>query len=59
MRNGSSFYDNSKLTVVDAAIQCGYPNEDLFPKRGKTLNYTVNGEARMRRGDREILRCSG
>ncbi len=44
-------YDNSKLTVVDAAMQVGFPNEDLFPKRGKTLNYTVNGEKRMKRGD--------
>ena len=55
-------YDNSKLTVVDAAIQCGYPNEDLFPKRGKTLNYTVNGEARMRRGepgDSAVIRLNG
>ncbi len=44
-------YDNSKLTVVDAAMQVGFPNEDLFPKRGQTLNYTVNGEKRMKRGD--------
>jgi hypothetical protein len=43
-------YDNSKLSVVDAAMQVGYPNEDLFPKRGKALAYTVNGEKRMRRG---------
>ena len=44
-------YDNSKLTVVDAAMQMGYPNEDLFPKRGKALNYSVNGEKRMKRGE--------
>ncbi len=44
-------YDNSKLTVVDAAMQLGYPNEDLFPKRGKALNYSVNGEKRMKRGE--------
>lgn len=43
-------YDNSKLTVIDAAMQVGYPNEDLFPKRGKTLHYTINGEKRMCRG---------
>ena len=45
-------YDNSKLTIVDAAMQVGYPNDDLFPKRGKALNYSVNGEKRMRRGER-------
>jgi cell division protein FtsA len=44
-------YDNSKLSVVDAALQVGYPNENLFPKRGRALNYTVNGEKRMRRGE--------
>ena len=44
-------YDNSKLTIVDAAMQLGYPNDDLFPKRGKALNYSVNGEKRMRRGE--------
>lgn len=44
-------YDNSRLTIVDAAMQVGFPNEDLFPKRGKALDYTVNGEKRMRRGE--------
>ena len=44
-------YDNSKLTAVDAALQVGFPKEDLFPKRGKTVNYTVNGEKRMQRGE--------
>lgn len=44
-------YDNSRLTITDAAIQFGLPNEDLFPKRGKTLIYYVNGEKRMVRGE--------
>ncbi len=44
-------YDNSKLTVVDAALKFGYPHEKLFPKRGKALNYTLNGERRMIRGE--------
>ncbi len=43
-------YDNDKLTVTDAAMQIGFPNEDLFPKRGKELEFTVNGEKRMIRG---------
>lgn len=44
-------YDNSKLAVVDAAIQADFPNEGLFPKRGKELTYTVNGTVRLLRGE--------
>ena len=44
-------YDNSKLTVVDAALKFGYPHEKLFPRRGKALNYSLNGERRMVRGE--------
>ncbi len=43
-------YDNGKLMVVDAAIAAGFPNEDLFPKRGKSLVYTVDGKSKMQRG---------
>ena len=32
-------------------MQSGYPNENLFPKRGPSVNYTLNGIARMIRGD--------
>ena len=45
-------YNNNKLTVMDAAAAVGYPNENLFPKRGGDLNYTVNGKARIKRGER-------
>ena len=45
-------YDNSRLTITDAAMQLGFPNDDLFPKRGKSLVYYVNGEKRMARGER-------
>ncbi|MBQ4068925.1 MAG: cell division protein FtsA [Lachnospiraceae bacterium] len=44
-------YDNSKLTVLDAAMQIDFPNESLFPKRGKELNYYVNDNKRMLRGE--------
>lgn len=44
-------YDNSKLTIVDAAIQVGFPNEKLFPRRGKTINFTLDGISRMVRGE--------
>lgn len=44
-------YDNDHLTVVDAAMQIGFPNESLFPKRGKSLTFTVNEKLRMIRGE--------
>lgn len=44
-------YDNNKLTIADAAAQMGYPNEKLFPRRGKPINFTLNGNHRMVRGD--------
>ena len=44
-------YDNNKLTIVDAALQAGFPNEELFPKRGRELNFTVNGTPRIVRGE--------
>lgn len=43
-------YDNSRLTVADAAMQIQFPNDGLFPKRGKALNFTVNGKQHMARG---------
>ena len=43
-------YDNGTLTVADAAMQYGYPNEKLFPARGKELTFTVNGESRTVKG---------
>ena len=44
-------YDNGHLTVVDAAIQTGFPNEDLFAKRGKELVFVLNGTTKMLRGE--------
>ncbi len=44
-------YDNNRLTIVDAALQAGFPNDELFPKRGTPINFTVNGVARMVRGE--------
>lgn len=44
-------YDNNKLTVVDAALQAGFPNEQLFPRRGKEINFVVNGRKRIVRGE--------
>ena len=44
-------YDNNKVAVVDAAMQAEFPNDGLFPKRGKELNYSVNGKPRITRGE--------
>ena len=55
-------YDNSHLTVVDAALQAGFPNEQLFPRRGKTIHYTVNGKQRVVRGEpgeSAVIRLNG
>lgn len=43
-------YDNGHLTIADAAMQAGFPNEGLFPKRGQELQFTVNGKPHMIRG---------
>ncbi len=43
-------YDNNHLTVVDAVMQVGFPNEKLFPRRGSEINFTVNGKSRLVRG---------
>lgn len=44
-------YDNNHLTIVDAALQAGFPNDQLFPRRGLPINFTVNGAARIVRGE--------
>lgn len=44
-------YDNNKVAVVDAAMQAEFSNDRLFPKRGKELNYVVNGKPRITRGE--------
>lgn len=44
-------YDNSHLAVVDAAMQSDFPNDGLFPKRGRALQFTVNGKSRLIRGE--------
>ncbi len=44
-------YDNSKAAVVDAAMQAEFSSDGLFPKRGKELNFTVNGKPRIARGE--------
>lgn len=45
-------YDNNRLAIVDAAIMAEFPNEDLFPKRGEALEFTLNGKPMTIRGGR-------
>lgn len=43
-------YNNDKLTVFDAALAYGLTNDDVFPRRGRDLHYTLNGKPRFARG---------
>ncbi len=43
-------YDNGQLTIVDAAMQAGFSADELFPRRGREISFTVNGVTRMIRG---------
>ncbi len=43
-------YDNGKVTVLDACLSSGFKKENLFPVKGDSLFYTVNGEKREVRG---------
>ena len=55
-------YDNGKLSVADAAVQSDFSNEELFPKRGKALTFTVNGKSRIVRGlqgEAAVIRVNG
>ncbi|MCM1272541.1 MAG: rod shape-determining protein [Clostridium sp.] len=50
--NGSrvKLYNNDRLTIFDAAVQYGLPNDKLFPKRGKDITFKINGKTRIVRG---------
>ena len=50
--NGESvkLYNNGNLHVSDALMQMEVPNEEIFPKRGRTIRFTVNGENRLAKG---------
>lgn len=44
-------YDNGHVQVVDVAMQAGFPNDGLFPKRGRALTFIVNGKTKIVRGE--------
>lgn len=43
-------YDNGKVTVLDACVSYGFSRNNLFPIRGDSICYTVNGEEREQKG---------
>ncbi len=43
-------YDSGNLAVVDAAMHADFPNDGLFPKRGREINYTINQKKCFKRG---------
>lgn len=49
--NKIKLYDNNKLTVMDVAVEADFPREELFPRRGERLHYTVNGKNRVTKGE--------
>lgn len=55
-------YDNGKVTVLDACISSGFSKNNLFPLRGDSLVYYVNGEERTvkgRVGEVAVVRKNG
>ena len=44
-------YEHNHLTVMDAAMAAGLSTNDLFAKRGESLEFTINQEAKIIRGD--------
>ena len=49
--NRIKLYDNGKVSVVDVAMQAQFPNDGLFPKRGKALTFSVNGKSHITKGE--------
>lgn len=43
-------YDNGKATVLDACIHAGFAQDSLFPSRGDSVHYKLNGEERKAKG---------
>lgn len=44
-------YDNNHLAIIDAAMQANFTNEGLFPRRGRELDFVINGKSRIVRGE--------
>ncbi|MFW6015008.1 MAG: cell division protein FtsA [bacterium] len=50
--NGKSIklYNNNHLTIIDVAALVGFDYKNLFPKRGQSINFTVNGIEKEAKG---------
>ena len=44
-------YDNGKLSIVDAVMQAGIANDVIFPRRGDSITFTLNGKTKTVRGE--------
>lgn len=44
-------YDNGHVTVINVAVQAEFPNDGLFPKRGKAITFSVNGKNKIQKGE--------
>ena len=44
-------YNNGNLHVADALMQMAISKENIFPKRGRSIRFTVNGENRQVKGE--------
>lgn len=55
-------YDNGKVTILDACVGAGFLKTNLFPVKGETIHYTVNGEEREKKGktgEVAVIKCNG
>ena len=43
-------YNTGDMSVVDGIMQAGIANEDIFPKKGDSIHYTVDGINKTERG---------
>lgn len=44
-------YDNGNLSIIDAVMQIGLDNNALFPRRGESLVFKLNGEEKVVKGE--------
>lgn len=55
-------FDNGKVTVLDACVSSGFSQKNLFPVKGDSLHYYVNGEERTlkgKSGEVAFVQCNG
>ena len=58
----TKLYDNGRLTISDAIMAIKLTNEDLFPRRGRSLTYTVGDRTETvkgKMGEPSYIRLNG